>query len=87
MMGTGKTYLNEEVRPFDVQSEDAVEELLGGGLERAHRQHAGAGDQNVDFPKLVHRLFDQLFDLGHFADVCLDREGPVDADGVDESVG
>ena len=77
------TYLNEEVWAFDVQSEDVVEELFGGGLKGAHRQHAGAGDENVDFAKLVDRLLDQLFDLGDFADVCFDREGPVDSNGVD----
>ena len=72
--------MNEEVGALDVQSEDVVEELFGGGLEGAHWQHAGAGNEDVDFAKLVDCLLDHLFDLGDFADVCFDREGPVDAD-------
>lgn len=86
MGGAGSTHLHEEIGAFDVQSENVVEELFGGGLERAHRQHAGAGDQDVDFPELVDRLLDHLFDLGDLADVRFDREGSVYTDGVDQGV-
>lgn len=70
--GWESTHLNEKVRPFDVQSKDVVEELFGGGLERAHRQHTGAGDEYVDFAEPVDCLLDQAFDLGDFADVGFD---------------
>lgn len=57
-----------------------VEKVFGGGLERTHRQHTGAGNENIDFPKFFDCLLDQLFDLGDFADVCFDCEGLVYAD-------
>lgn len=82
-----EAYLDQEIRTFDIDFHNLVEVVLGGVLEIFHGQDAGVGDQDIDLAKVLDGGVDHGLDTANAACICLNGQGTVAADLLDELIG